>query len=118
MLFGRRFGLFRLTVVLLLAATAFVVWQHSPAADTEQNNAQYTRRDVHLSNAQDPAFPGRHSWRGDRLPANLPYSGPSDVMAANAFNEKISAEIGSLRDVPDTRTAGYACPLRAFVCFV
>lgn len=68
------------------------------------SDADYTK--LHERNSNDPAIPGRESWSHGKLPRDMPYSGPSDVMKGNAFNEKISCEIGSFRDVPDTRTAG------------
>ena len=55
-------------------------------------------------NARNPSLPGRRSW--DKQPPEdiTLYDGPTDVMKRNAFDEKISNELPSNREIPDSRS--------------
>eukprot|EP00730_Choanoeca_flexa_P006238 TRINITY_DN12115_c0_g1_i1.p2 TRINITY_DN12115_c0_g1~~TRINITY_DN12115_c0_g1_i1.p2 ORF type:complete len:573 (+),score=76.98 TRINITY_DN12115_c0_g1_i1:91-1809(+) len=57
----------------------------------------------HANNARDPAIVGRRSWNQQPPEDIKTYDGPADAMSRNAFNEKISNSLGSLRSIPDAR---------------
>jgi hypothetical protein len=82
----------------------------SKLVQRDTDNAASVRSSLnerHANNAKDPAIAGRPSWRSNPPQDIKAYDGPSDAMARNAFNEKISNEIGSVRSIPDARVPGY-----------
>eukprot|EP00045_Choanoeca_perplexa_P014493 m.170602 g.170602 ORF g.170602 m.170602 type:complete len:573 (+) comp16694_c0_seq1:3347-5065(+) len=72
----------------------------------EESLVSAGQKQRHANNAKDPAIAGRPSWNSNPPHDVKVYDGPSDAMARNAFNEKISNEIGSSRTIPDARVPG------------